>query len=231
MPAHAAYDLSVSFPPRFLETGLPADGRLGAAAVAAFAPDPLWRHEYVDGSLLVFSEQLKITRADLDLLPDLPLWRYELHDGALIVTPNAPRLRHQYCVGSLYVLLRAACPPELTTVVGPFEWLPNPVNSFQPDVLIARRPVPDARLVQPPVLAVEVLSPSTRRFDETRKRVAYAALGAEHYWLIDPRLPSIEAMQLVDGDYVTVGKADAGERFSVTGPVPVAFDPAELLDE
>lgn len=231
MPASAAYDLSVSFPPRFLETGLPADGRLTPAAAAALPPDPPWRHEYVDGSLLVFSEQLKITRADFDLLPDLPLWRYELHDGTLIVTPNAPRLRHQYCVGSLYVMLRAACPPELTTVVGPFEWLPDSVNSFQPDVLVARRPVPEARLVEPPVLAVEVLSPSTGRFDQTRKRLAYAALGAEHYWILDPRQPSIEALRLVDGEFVTVAKADAGDRFSVTEPVPVDFDPAELLDE
>jgi Uma2 family endonuclease len=231
MPAHAAYDLPVSFPPRFLETGLPLDGRLTADTVRSFPADPQWRHEYVDGSLLVSSATQKITRDEVDLLPELPLWRYELHDGTLLVTPNAPRLRHQDVALSLAILLRAACPPGLKTVIGPFEWLPNAFNSFQPDLLVARRPVPEARLVQPPVLVVEVLSSSTRRFDETRKRLAYAALGVEHYWIVDPRQPSIEALRLIEGDYVTVAKADAGDRFTVAEPVPLSLDPADLLHE
>ena len=42
--------------------------------------------------------------------------------------------------------------------------------------------VRDARL---PPIAVEVLSPSTRSFDQTQKRNAYLRRGATEYWVVD----------------------------------------------
>src|SRR5256885_10543297 len=97
---------------------------------------------------------------DLDALPDEGL-QVELFDGVLVVSP-APVPAHQRAVGGLFVLLRGACPPELEVFVAPLDFRPNLKRSFQPDVLVARRDrVGPKNLVRPPVLAVEVLSPST----------------------------------------------------------------------
>jgi Uma2 family endonuclease len=231
MSAQSAYDRLVDQPPRFLEHGLPADGALTAEVLHALPEDPFWKYELLDGTLLVSSDFRAITTHDLDAFPDLPNWRYELLEGTLIVTPNAPGLRHQACAGSLYMLLRQACPAWLQVVIAPFEYVPTPVLSFQPDVLVARRPVESKRLTRTPVMVVEVLSPKTRVTDQTAKRATYEALGIEHFWLVDPTMPSIEAFRLVNGSYELAAKADAGEVFEVSEPVPLSFDPVDLLDE
>lgn len=50
-----------------------------------------------------------------------------------------------------------------------------------------------------PQLAVEVLSPSTRRVDLTLKLSRYEAAGCPSYWVVDPDGPSLTAWQLVEG--------------------------------
>jgi Uma2 family endonuclease len=62
--------------------------------------------------------------------------------------------------------VRRACPPELHVVIAPFEWHGSKHTALQPDVLVARHAdllaVEGGKfLAEPPVLAVEVLSPST----------------------------------------------------------------------
>ena len=78
-----------------------------------------------------------LTRADLAHLPD-DGHRYELIDGSLIVSP-APRHGHQTVVGNLYVLLRAACPPELQVILAPFAVALADDTEVQPDLLVAPR--------------------------------------------------------------------------------------------
>jgi Uma2 family endonuclease len=172
-----------------------------------------------------------LTVDDLRAFPDDPYWKYELLEGTLTVSPNAPGLGHQSCAGTLYRLLWAAFPREFKVVIAPFEYLPNRLLSVQPDVLVARRPIGEKRLEQTPVLVAEVLSPSTRSYDRKRKRAAYEKLGIEHFWVVDPAGPSIEALRLVDGAYEPVVVAEAGGTFEVGDPVKLAFDPVVLLDE
>jgi len=111
---------------------------------------------------LLFSRPL--TRADLEDTPD-DGHRYELIDGVLIVSPG-PDLPHQDVVGNLHLLLRAACPPELKVVLAPFDVVLAEDTVLEPDLLVAPRSHFTRReLSGAPLLAVEVLSPSTRRFD------------------------------------------------------------------
>ncbi len=99
------------------------------------------------------------TVADLADLPDDGL-RYELVDGTLLVSP-APAKRHQRCVGRLYLLLTAACPPDLEVFLAPTDYQPTLRRSLQPDLLVVRRDDPGEQAVTTPLaLAVEVLSPS-----------------------------------------------------------------------
>ena len=128
-----------------------------------------------------------LTRADLDAMPD-DGHRYELIDGTLIVTP-APGLAHQCAVGELHLLLRSACPQELQ-VLAPFDVALGADTVMQPDLLLARRRDWTQRdLPTAPVLAIEVLSPSTRRVDLTLKRSRLETAGCQCYWVVDPDVP------------------------------------------
>lgn len=165
---------------------------------------------------------------DLDRLPDDGL-QYELLDGLLLVTP-APVLAHQRAVGNLYLLLRAACPAGFEVFLSPVDWRPDRRTSLQPDLLVVRHEDVGVRnLTAPLVLAVEVLSPSTRRKDQVLKRSKYAEAGVGGYWIVDPAEPSLTALDLVDGAYVTSAQASGAEPAMLHRPFPLEVVPAALV--
>ena len=169
------------------------------------------------------------TRADLSEMPD-DGHRWELIDGALIVTP-APSEPHQDAVLGLAILLRQACPPELKAIVAPFDIALSDSTVMQPDVLVARRTDITFRdLPTAPVLAVEVLSPSTRHIDLMLKRARFEVAGCGSYWVVDPLDPSITAWDLDDGKYVEVGYAKGDDVFEAQLPFAVSVRPSDLLD-
>jgi Uma2 family endonuclease len=55
----------------------------------------------------------------------------------------------------------------------------------------------------PPLLVVEVVSPSTVNTDYRAKRTEYALLGILEYWIVDPLLHKIVVCTLIDGFYDT----------------------------
>lgn len=171
---------------------------------------------------------------DLERMPDDGR-RYELLDGILLVSP-APGVWHQEVVFALARALHVACPPELHVVIAPFEWRGSRRTALQPDVLIARTGDLLAGeggkfLGEPPVLAVEVLSPSTRRIDRLSKLSAYEEAGVASYWLVDPdpQTPSLQALDLVDGRYIEVGCSISDQTWQAQRPFPVTIAPADLV--
>jgi Uma2 family endonuclease len=155
--------------------------------------------------------------------------RYELIDGVLIVSPS-PRPLHQEVVGDLYVLLREACPDDLRVLFGPLDVVLADDSILEPDVLVARRAdFSDTNLPVPPLLAVEVVSPSTRRFDYMLKRSRYEAAGTPSYWVVDPDGPALTAWELRDGHYTEVACVRGDEKFSATAPYPVEVMPSRLV--
>lgn len=169
------------------------------------------------------------TVADLAGTPDDGL-RYELVDGVLLASP-APSNRHQIVVGELHLLLRAAAPRSCRVMLAPTDYQPTDRRSLQPDVLVARRDdVSDDPISSPLLLAVEVLSPSTRSVDLLLKHGVYAESGVASYWVVDPRVPSVRAWRLVDGAYVEVGSAEGSSALELAEPFPVRLVPADLLD-
>jgi Uma2 family endonuclease len=79
-------------------------------------------------------------------------------------------------------------------------------------------------------LAIEILSPSTRRFDLTVKRSRYEAAGTASYWVVDPIELTLIAWDLVDGTYVEVAHVSGDEEFTATQPFAVTVTPALLRD-
>ena len=58
----------------------------------------------------------------------------------------------------------------------------------------------------PPDMAVEVLSPSTRRTDRLEKMVEYARAAVREYWIVDPYGGTMEVFVLREGAYELLGK-------------------------
>lgn len=168
------------------------------------------------------------TVSDLASLPDDGL-QYELIDGVLLVTP-APIPVHQRVVGRLFVLLTAACPAELEVFFAPLDWQPDDRTSLQPDLLVIAKDKIGAKSITANLaLAVEVLSPSTRRKDMVLKRSKYEDVGVPAYWVVDPDAPSIVAYELVDGRYVEAARAGGDETAEPQTPFPVRVVPSELV--
>ncbi|MEZ5210629.1 Uma2 family endonuclease [Gordonia sp. (in: high G+C Gram-positive bacteria)] len=169
-----------------------------------------------------------LTNADLDSMPD-DGHRYELIDGVLIVSP-APRLRHQRVSMRLSVVLFNACPDDIEVLAAPFDVVLAGDSTMQPDLIVTRTEHPTERnLPVAPLLAIEILSRSTRTFDLLLKKDRLARAGCPHYWVVDPDEPSITAWTLRDGEYVVVAEATGDRPFAVTDPFPVAFTPSDLV--
>ena len=172
-------------------------------------------------------ESLEWTVDDLDRLPDDGL-RYELLDGTLLVSP-APSRRHQRAAINLCMLLHEVCPADMEVLPAPLDWRPDRRTSLQPDVLVLADRNLETTAADSMILAVEVLSPSSRRKDAVYKRSKYEDEGVPNYWIVDPDEPSITALELRDGRYVTVGEATGDQRITLTRPFPVTIVPADLI--
>ena len=171
-----------------------------------------------------------LTWEDLQTIPDEDYWRYELVDGSLLVSPG-PELIHQRVVFKLGMLLNASCPPHLEVLVAPFDFTPQTGFVLQPDVMVLD---PDRaerqRTHVAPLLAVEVLSPGTRTKDRVLKRAVYAEHGVPSYWIIDPTVPSLLALELVGDAYEEVAEVRGEQSAMLERPFPVTVTPARLVD-
>jgi len=217
-------------------TTLPVTGGFTRADLEALPADGC-RHELIDG-LLVITTPAGLTREDRD---DLDAWmpqdgrRSELIDGAIVVTPS-PSTRHQDIVARLLVLLLARRTPEVKVMVSPFDVVLPGVSTLVPDLTVARRrDVTAKELPSAPLLAVEVLSPSTRWVDLGRKKEILAEAGCPSYWIVDPghgaTPPMLTVHELEGGRYAEVARVTGDETWTATRPFPVTIVPNDLLDD
>jgi Uma2 family endonuclease len=176
----------------------------------------------------VMSREGDWTVEDLKGLPDDGL-QYELADGVLLVSP-APRPVHQRVIGRLFQLLQAAVPPELEVFFAPLDFQPSRRTSLQPDLLVVRRSdVGEFNITAPLLLAVEVLSASTRAKDLILKHGLYRDSGVASYWVVDPLVPSLTAWALAGGGYVEVAHVEGDQAVTLAAPFEVTVTPAQLL--
>jgi Uma2 family endonuclease len=156
--------------------------------------------------------------------------RFELVDGVLLVSP-APIILHQRVVSNVVRLLCDAVPPDLDVLTAPVDWYVSETTVFQPDVLVARIDDPRAgRLDTTPVLAVEVLSPSTRLRDLGLKRRAYEDIGLPRYWVVDPDRPQLTVLRLDGSRFVEEAVVAADDEYAAGAPVSVKVVPRALIE-
>jgi Uma2 family endonuclease len=155
--------------------------------------------------------------------------RYEIVDGRLLVTGAQPPAHHTAVV-ALMIQLKQACPPDLLVAVGSLDFRPTLGISLRPDVLVCRRTDAGPHLLTtPPLLTVEVLSPSTRTTDVVLKRTLYEQHAVPSYWLLDPTHHELTILELTNTGYTCQAVVQAEESFDATKPFPVTVTPAALI--
>ncbi len=136
------------------------------------------------------------TRAEVLALPDDGN-RYELIGGELLVSPS-PRLVHQLALYELFHLVDGYVRRHHLGVTGlsPADLDLGLGDVSQPDLFVVRHPEDPARDgwrgVGVPLLAVEVISPTTARHDRITKRRRYQTAGVASYWIVDLDLGLVE---------------------------------------
>lgn len=180
-------------------------------------------------------ETMSMTEVGIYTVEDLHAYREERRDmtiqlieGELIVSPT-PRVIHQVLHSRLFGVLIAAAPPELIVLSAPLDLRAGERTVVQPDLMVVPRSlVADTEVEEPPVLAVEILSPSSRRTDLVRKPEVLARFGVEHYWVLDPEHPAVRVFRLVDGTYESTTVVHGEDLFETSEPFSVSFRPVDL---
>jgi Uma2 family endonuclease len=162
----------------------------------------------------------KLTYKDYEQFPD-DGQRHELIDGEHVVTP-APELGHQQVLRRLFLAVNGAVEagPGGELIFAPMDVILSDHDVLQPDLLWvspARSALLQRWVHGAPDLAVEVLSPSSRRTDELRKRRRYELFGVTELWIVDPDVEVVRVYRRPPG-------AEVFER-----PVQLAAERSDLL--
>ena len=126
--------------------------------------------------------------------------RYELVGGELLVTPAARRV-HQRVVGRLHHALFSYLRvyrevAEVLMSPADITW-GSDEDLVQPDLFVVALDEADGPndrwdSIHTLLLAVEVISPSSTRYDRVTKRRLYQRRGVATYWVIDPDARLVE---------------------------------------
>jgi Uma2 family endonuclease len=150
---------------------------------------------------------------------------HEYYDGLCVVNP--PSRNHSRTQAHLVDLIRPHCPDSHEVLTG-WGWHIGPELDYEPDIMVTDRSSPDDDVLRqpPPLLVVEISSPSTRDVDFDKKRRSYAAGGAEWYWVVDLQRRETVVYQNVDGDFVEMQRLTTATL--AAGPFPVPIDPGQF---
>jgi Uma2 family endonuclease len=167
-----------------------------------------------------------VTWEEFVALPDDD--RRELVDGVLTET-EMPTKQHEAVVAALIAHLYFWGLRNGAVVVGSgYKVRVNQRRGVMPDVQLYRKgnhPKRDAVAQDEgrPDLVVEVISPSTKRFDRLTKLEWYASIGVPEYWIVDLDAQLVERLVLRDGHYSVEGSAGAEDSFR-----PASFEGLEI---
>lgn len=131
------------------------------------------------------------TVEERDALPDDPC-RRELLDGELLVSPGCSGA-HQEILRRLLRLVGDFVEQHGigTATFAPFDVVYSAHDVLEPDLVVLPAPVGALGRSwngadRPPMLVVEIVSPSSRTRDYRRKRDFFVAGNALEYWIVDP---------------------------------------------
>jgi len=136
--------------------------------------------------------------------------RAELHDGeAIMMSP--PLTKHQSVSGELFFQIRTYLEGKTCKVfAAPFgvRLFPKKDKSddtvFEPDIVVIcdSEKLDERGSNGPPDLVIEIISPSTAKYDRIYKLRKYQKAGVREYWIVDPETKTVQVCILENGRYV-----------------------------
>ena len=154
--------------------------------------------------------------------------RHEIIDGEHYVTPS-PNTKHQRIVSRLDRALGRYLDhhPLGEVFVAPFDVVFSDLDVVEPDLLYISRErahvLTDTHVRGAPDLVVEILSPDTRKTDESTKRKLYERFDVHEYWVVDPELDAIKVYRRVEGVFTRAAELGAEAGDTLTTPLLPGF--------
>jgi Uma2 family endonuclease len=152
----------------------------------------------------------------------------ELQEGVLVMSPS-PGTKHQRVLRRLTQQFVEQLPVclEPTQDVDVVLQAGRPATVRQPDIAVTRVIDDRPRIpVSDVVLAVEIISPGSRKVDLKTKVYEYAEAGIPHYWAVDlnPPVPTTTVFHLGAPDDGYVEEPAVDGRLTTSLPFPLTID-------
>ena len=168
----------------------------------------------------------------------------EIIDGTPVMMSPRPATNHNSIVGNIFSIFRQFLRGKrCRAFVDGVDVHLDEKNTVAPDVLIVcdKDKIRHDGIYGTPDLVVEVLSPSSRKYDRTTKLALYERFGVKEYWIVDPDAKSIDVYHLRDGALVLddvrgvipdyeLADMDEDEKQSALLPVKVSLYDDLLVD-
>jgi Uma2 family endonuclease len=136
---------------------------------------------------------------------------YEVIGGKLILVPK-PRLYHQEIVGRLIIFLGNFIKENRQGKIYSDVDVIFADQVVSPDVIFISKDrfsiMTENNIQGAPDLVIEVLSPSTQKYDRKQKSQLYYSGGVKEYWIVDPGLQLVEIFVPGEKDWNRAGVYD-----------------------
>ncbi len=159
---------------------------------------------------------------------------FQLVEGELLVNP-APILRHQDASRNLLVALHLFVTENRLGIMydAPVGVRLAQDTVLEPDLVFVsadRRKILGEKLIEgAPDLVVEIISPSTRKLDQVRKREIYGRHNVLEYWIVDPEVERVEIYVLEGATLVLKEVVEKGELRSLAVLLGFAMPLADVF--
>ena len=131
----------------------------------------------------------------------------QLIENNLIMSPS-PKDRHQGVLEELTFQLTTHVRKQGLGKVrfAPYDVYLDQKNAFQPDLIFISNEnlykIEEDGLHGAPDLVIEILSPSTAKYDLKKKKTVYERCGVKEYWIVDPATKSVTGYALRENHFV-----------------------------
>lgn len=133
--------------------------------------------------------------------------RLEYFNGEVIYLPS-PSVDHQRVLINIGAELRDYFKSKSCEAFALLDlWLINKEKSLnvkvQPDLMVIcdKTGLRENSYYGAPALIIEIISPSNENHDRIRKYITYMEFGIKEYWIINPKLKTVEVYVLEEDEY------------------------------